>query len=75
MSGVHGNRPKIVAGQTKAAEEMIRSKETCRCSTLHERNRKVAADAVSSQHDSWVLRINSQPLLPGTGIQAAGSRR
>ena len=58
-----------MAGQAKAAEEMIRGKETCRCRTLHERDRKVAADAVASQHHPGVGRGNGQPLFPGAGIQ------
>jgi hypothetical protein len=37
--------------------------------TLHEGNRKVTADALPSQHDPQVLRMNSQALLPRAGCQ------
>jgi hypothetical protein len=69
VTGADGNCPKIVAGQTIYIEQVVGGDEACRRGALHECDREVATNAVTSEHDPRMRRVNSQPLPPRTGAQ------
>ena len=48
-------------------EELVGRKEAGRSSALHECDWEVATNAVTSQHDPRMWRVDGQPLLPGVG--------
>jgi hypothetical protein len=56
-----------MAGQSIAGQELVGSKETSRCRTLHQCDRKVASNAVTSQHNPRVWRLHGDPLVPRVG--------
>ena len=67
VTGVHGNRPEIVASHTVSGQELVGSEEACRSGTLHQSDRKVAANAVAGQREPRVRRLHGEPLLPWIG--------
>ena len=50
-------------------EELVGRKKPGRSSALHECDREVATNAVTSQHDPRMRRVDGQPLLPRAGAQ------
>jgi hypothetical protein len=56
-----------MARQTIYMEYLVGSKEAGRGSPLHECDWKVAANAISGQHDPRMRRVNGQSLFPRIG--------
>ena len=52
-------------------EELVGRKEAGRCSALHERDREVATNAVTGQHDPRMRRFDGQPLPRACAQQRA----